>query len=465
MKLLRIVLLAVCSLFTQTVFAQDGAEVTVADINLPNLRWGNQQANFEVTNKSEYLKFIAVVSTISFTESYFKPVRKVRTNYILGPFESKILTPHVFVPGNYGKAVITIQLFDVIDTADILLPRQKFFEQPISVQYHIPDAALSYLSDRITLPPLIDRGGTWDNDLSRLLLFLLRENKTFAEIAKITDADEEFIKQTADAMVLESNLKKVDDRYVPVFAVLRNDEVAAYSDLVKKFSDSLVSLVERNLPAYRHVRDTLARTGLMSADTLDFLNSGGILYREYPTIAGLFLWYDLGKQFVTENKSFAIFEGTDYCNLYTPFFMYAIQGGVQVNGHHFCSLNSTDGGTTIDFSDEIPRIECEEYYREKIRARKPVTWKFVKEDEYESFVYSPFVVEKAVRALDEGSEELIGWGKKEFEAIAKTQGFTNFAFGPRYWFWNWTATMTLEKLVKKGVLVRRGNGHYQFQAI
>jgi hypothetical protein len=463
MKLLRIVLLAVCSLFTQTIFAQDGSEVSVGEIHLPNLRWGSQQANLEVTNKTEYLKFISVVTTISFSDSYFKPIRKARTNFILGPLESKILTPWIFVPGNYGKAAITVQLYDVVDTADILLPRQKFFEQPITIQYHAPDPIMPYVSQRVTLPPIVDRSGNWDSEISRLMLILLREKKSISEIAKMTDADEKYVKSIADALVAETALKQIDSSYEPTFAVILESEVEQYRPLAEQLSDSLALLVEQNMGAFRTTRDSLVKGGVMSADTTDFMNPGGVLFREYPTIAGLFLWDFLGKAFVTERKNFTVFDGTDFCNAFTPFYMYAVQGGDNQNGHHFFSVSANDA--TIDFADNIPGIVCEEFYRQKLQARKPVSWQFAKGESSEGFVYSSFVTDFAMRSLGPNADNLISWAKTQFAEKTKTTKFQNFAFGPKYWFWNWTATMALDKLVKKGIVTRRGNGHYLYQAI
>ncbi len=464
MKLLRILLLAVCSLLTQTVFAQDGAEVSIGEIHLPNLRWGSQQANFEVTNKTEYLKFISVVTTISFTDSYFKPVRTARTNFVLGPLESKILTPWIFVPGNFGKASILVQLYDVVDTADILLPRQKIFEQPITIQYHTPDQILPYTTKRVTLPPIVDGSGNWDNEISRQLLVLTRENKSIAQIAKLADADEKFIQRTADALVAETALKKIDSTtYQPTFAVILESEASQYRQLAETVSDSLADIIIRNLTAYRNTRDSLVKSGAMSADTVDFMNPGSVLFYEYPTISALFLWDFLGREFVAGKRNFAVFEGTDFCNAFTPFYMYAVQGDADMNGHHFFSVSVND--PTIAFADFIPRIECEANYREKLATRKPIVWQFAKADNFEGFFYSPYVTGFAMRSLGTGTENIMAWMKEEFDKKTQTLGFQNFAYGPKYWFWNWTATLTLEKLVSNKVITRRGNGHYQFQAM
>ena len=105
-----------------------GPDVSVGEISFSSFRWGPQQAVFELTNTAADLKFITVEATVGFTGHYLNPTRWTLNHHILEPLESKIIRQEVPIPGNFGQAKITIELLDVVDTLDRILPGQKFFE-------------------------------------------------------------------------------------------------------------------------------------------------------------------------------------------------------------------------------------------------------------------------------------------------------------------------------------------------
>ena len=302
-------------------------ELRIGEVSIPNLRWGQQRAVFEVSNLTEDLKFVVITCEIRFGGSYVEANRTTRNSYVLEPLESQILRPTIYIPGSYGSAKATVAVYDVVDTLDALLDKDKVFEQPIMLNYGIPDGIAPYMQEKVTLPPFVDSHPEWDNEMSRVILTLFNEGKTCAEIAGLAMADTAFIEDLAENMAKRTVVLTKEKGYKPQFPIILIPEAEEEKKLADKLSDSLVALIKRNIPAYDKTILALELSNAISTDTSGFLNTSTIMYRKYPMIGGFLLWYDLGKSFITRSAPLAIYDGTDLCNAFIPFYMYAVVGG------------------------------------------------------------------------------------------------------------------------------------------
>src|SRR3989304_10436598 len=131
MKTAAKIILFVTTCLGSVICAQPEATdaLVVGNIDIPSFRWGRQTATFEVTNNSDWLKYVTVETEIRFEGSFLNPVRVVHTHYPIIPGEPRVLTPQIDIPGNYGKASLYIRLYDVVDTLDVIMPGQMVFEQ------------------------------------------------------------------------------------------------------------------------------------------------------------------------------------------------------------------------------------------------------------------------------------------------------------------------------------------------
>jgi hypothetical protein len=437
-------------------------EILVGDINFSSLRWGWQTASFEVTNNSDDLKYVTAEIEVQFTGSYLNPNRRTRSHSILKPLQSQILTPRVFIPGNYGQAQITVSLYDVVDTLDILLPGQKFFQQPFSINFSIPDEMLSYLSEKITLPPRVEHHPDFDYEFSRVMLFMLNEGKKIGEIAEMAMADTSFVNEIVQNMMAKDYLVKNNGAYRTSFPFITISEAETAKKLAGQLTDTLAKLIEKNMKTYPKILDSLMSTGAMNKDSNAFLDGGVVLYRPYPVVSALLLWFDLGQKFITRSAPLMIYDGTDLCNAYIPQYMYAVQGGDTFNGTQFYALFPSGQELQIKYGDVAPVIDCPEDYILKEKLKQRVDWQYAREYSPESFMLDTLLAQPVLAVLAKGTDSLLEDAYYKLRDIAVKYGHEKLLFGERYWFWNLVATRVLKELTDKGVVTRRGNGQFQF---
>jgi hypothetical protein len=443
---------------------EPGPELFVGEINYSSLRWGKRTAIFEVTNNTDELKYITVETEVHFSGLYLNPNRRMRSHYVLKPFEAQIFRPAVYIPGNFGTAKIKISLYDVVDTLDAILPGQKFFEQPFTIRYHAPDEIFSYANEKIDLPPMVERHPDFDNEFARILPELLNEGKSVEEIATMAMADTSFVQEAVENMIRKGYVREEDKSYILTFPFISVDEAEEAKKLAVALSDTLAKMIENNMALYGNILDSLVSVGAVDKDSNAFFDGGVVLYRPYPVISALLLWYHLGQKFITRSAPLWIYDGTDPCNAHIPYYMYAVRGGATFNGTQFYALIPGFSTFQILFGDEIPVIDCGEYFILKAKLKQQVSWNFTEEFYPESFMLDTLVVKPMLIALGAGADSLLIETYFRLRDIAVKYGHKKLLYGERYWFWNLTATRTLKKLVDKGVIIRRGKGQFTFNS-
>lgn len=438
-----------------------GPDVMVGKIER-DLTWGDRAAIFEVTNRSDNLKFLTVETEIEFTGGYLNPHRRTIAHIILPPGATETVSARLYIPGNYGTAKGQIRVHDVVDTLDVILPGQKCFEDNFMITFHPPESIQPYLDIELTLPPRVDVHPDFDNHLARLMLVLLNEGKSIDEIAGMTAADTAFVQTMYDAMQSNGYVKSEEDGPVLQFPLISVAEAEQAKEMAERVSDSLVAIVRGNLDNYQRVIDSLIEVGSMSTDSNSFLDGATILYHRYPVISCLLLWWDLGQSFITRSAPLLIYDGTDECNAHIPAYMYAVQGGGYFNGTNFYSLMSNSRRFGISFGDSLPVLECEENFIRVGRQNVLARFTYASDYRQETFMIDTLLVRPALNAIKGEADSLLVDTYFELRDLATSFGHAKASYGLRYWFWNLTASRTQVKLVQQGVLDRRGNGQFRF---
>ncbi len=272
----RMVTLLVCLSFVSVAYGQQ-SEITVGDIQTPSLRWGKQIVYVPLVNTTDYVKFVSVVTKISFQGAYLHPERSTRTNYILEPSASLTVNAPIDIPGSFGEATMTVSLYDVVDTMDLVLPYQRFFEQPFTLHFHIPDGLAPYLQDKVSMPPMVGSSPDFDNEFSRVLLVLLSERKSVSQIAEMAMADSSYIQGIITDFENKEYTAGSSGTYTLKFPVIASKEADEGRLLANKASAELASMIQKNLPLLIKCRDSLVAAGKMSKDSNGFLDPGSVL--------------------------------------------------------------------------------------------------------------------------------------------------------------------------------------------
>jgi len=437
-------------------------EVSVGQIDFPELIWGKQALEFEIVNNTDWLKFLTVTTEVSFEGSFVNPNREERKHYILEPQATLKCDPQIDIPGNYGTATLWVRIFDVVDTLDDLSLGRQIFEQPLMMKFRAPEETIPYFQERLSVTPMLGNDYLMDNEFSRLFMLLVDEGKSLDEIAKITGANMDFVTRIRDGLASAKYIKKQGDSLSTVVAVITNVEAKKGRKLAEKLSDQLVEKVNENMEGYNLVIDSLIKAGAMSGDSTNFYEGSTVLFQLYPMITGMYLWYGLGTVFVAGRADFYIFDQTNPCRPHLGDYAYIVHGGDFYNGTQYYDSRPTSKGINIHFGDKVPTVTCDPGYHRKVRLIEGRDWNYDEEFAPESFFFDAELMDPPIRALANGALEIIGVASQDLQSIIEEHGHTNFSRGVRLWFWNLTATLATDKLVKSGFMEQLGNGQYKF---
>ena len=458
---MKLTLAVVCLGLVSGALAQE-PEVVVGSIGFPKNAWGKQALPFDVTNNTDWLKFLIVETDVRFEGSYVNPHRVTRSNFVLEPGAKVKVAPVLDVPPNFGQMNLMVRVYDVVDTLDDLSLGKQVFEQPFRIKFPTPEGVVPYFRERLTLPPMVGNNGLFDNELVRLMMVMVSEGKKLSEIAAVCKADSAYVDAVAIDLDAERYLKKSGDTCWTQLPVITTAEAKAGKELSDKISDRLIEILTKNLGRRQPVIDSLKAAGVLSGDSTKFVEGGTVLYSPYPLVGGMYLWQVLGEKFIVGSRSLEIFLNTNYCDPKIGAFMYLVIGGDYFNGHQFFSGNAVRSGYNCQFGDSIPLLNCKPGFERKFQLSENIDWTYPAGLSPESFLYDSTVVNPVLRALDEGVQPILQDAIEKLRAIDKQYRQSDLPMGVRYWFWNLTASRTLDKLAASGTLKRSGNGQYKF---
>jgi len=454
-------LIALCLLIVTDVTAaaesSDEISFEIPQIDAAKLGWGIHTFPVKIINNSEYLKYVSVSATVKCDGVGLSPERIVVRNYAVYPEDTAVGEILLHIPGNYGDINYELKLYDVVDTLDLLLESQVVRRQSGTISFPVPKGVVSLLSKKITLPPLVGLHIDFDNDFSHILPFLISEGKSVSEIAMVTGCDTSFVTGELDYLISRGYYKKDGNSYVTAIAAIREDEAAKERELAMTVAESVAAKLAENYKSYRTFLNQMVKDSMLTADSNSFLDGGAILYKPYPIVAGLSLWYDLGADFIADGAPLLIFDGTDFCNAHIPALMYMVAGDDDNNGQQLFAFMRNFRSYQFFFGDTIPKIICPEGFMFSPQVGMNVSWEYEREFFPVGFMVDTNSVRPMLDHLKSGMDPIMADAKEKFNALAGKFKKSEVLTGQRYWFWNVVATRTMEILKDKGMLVRRGN--------
>jgi hypothetical protein len=294
------------------------------------------------------------------------------------------------------------------------------------------------------------------------VLLLIHEGKDREEIADITGADSVFVNMVVERLTNRGDVDEQDGKLSLTFPWIVRDQVAEFEKIAEALSDSLVERIRRNLDDYWAVVDSLVSDSIITPDPNLTMDRGAALHRLYPTIGGLLLWWDLGSQFINRSAPLVIWDRTDLCNSYIPSYMYGLQAADDEIGDHHYEVTLGPNSYQFIFSDHQPEITCAEDFLLRAMRKQRVYSRYGQEDRPRMIMFDSSLVRPAIEALGgDGVHRLIYDTYIDLRDRAVKYGHERLDFGQRYWFWNLTATRTLDKIAQLGLAERTHGGIYR----
>ncbi len=438
----------------------------VPAIEASKLGWGRHTLPIKITNRSEYLKYVSILTDVKCRGENNAPERKVTLNYALFPGDTVNGEAVLLIPGNYGEFSFELKLYDVIDTLDQLLESQVIKKQSGVFTVPVTEAIAPYLNKEITLPPLVGRHVDFDNDFAHVLPFLIADGKTtLKEIADVAGCDTSFVSEEFGFMISTGYYRQDGSHYLSSIAAITEDEATEEKSLGLKVAESVAAQLKQNYQTYWKVIDSLVKAKALDADSHSFMDGGTILYRPYPVITALSLWYDLGSSFISSGVPFYLFDGSDFCNAYTPLYMYEVAGKKENNGQQLFAFMRSFSSYQICFGDTIPRIECPEGFMFSPEQGIRVAWEYERPYYPEGFMVDTTLVRPMLNHLRRGMDPILQDAFKKLDDLSHKYHKTFVLMGQRYWFWNIVTTRVVEILTENGTLTRRGNGQFRLDGM
>ncbi|MFH1687252.1 MAG: hypothetical protein ABIE70_06975 [bacterium] len=430
---------------------------------LSDLRWGVHELPLTITSKSDDLHFIVVTTETDFPGIYNTSVRSSKLNAILLPGEQKVIRPGLLIPGNYGPAEISITVYDVVDTLDVLMPKYIRWQKHRQVDYNPPRVIEPYRTTPIQLPPRVADHPYFDNELARLMLVLIDERKSVAEIAEMTGADSGVVGEVLAQLMSRNHVQNTDDGLRVLFPIISQEQVLATQPIIDDLVPKLVTQVKDNWDDFERVVDSLIAVGEMTADTNLTMDPGAALHHRFPTVGCLLLWNEWGRSFITRAAPLVIYDKTDPCDANIGTYMYAARATSEQIGEHYFTQDLGRGGYSMNYADWPLGIICEEQFLRKVATGRTANLSYDEVSRPVTHAFDSAVVRPAIGALAAGADSLLFSTYEQVRDLAVEHGHARLDFGQRYWFWNVVATRTLKGLVADGFVSRPESGHVRLQ--
>jgi|WetSurMetagenome_2_1015567.scaffolds.fasta_scaffold55495_3 hypothetical protein len=441
-----------------------GAEgFQVGDINLSSTNWGNQTVNVNVLNISGEYKWIAVRTQVIFSDSLLTPRRNSQKTIFMEPdLNKKLELPYEF-PGNYGRGVVRVSLYELVDTLDPLYESLRFFEKDIPVEFPVPDSLVGLVSDGINVPMYAEKSDLFDNLFNRLFFILLYQGKSLTDIARLTGADSVFVNMTLRRLMVEGLISQTDNVYDPNFAVI---DISLISKLRPAMDSTMLSIynsITAGLPRYDSLVADYLKTGKIKNDKNNLFDPGTVLYHKYPTVIGLLLWNRLGVDFVSDGMPFNIFVGSDPCAARMAEFTHFVLGnGNNMGRSLFMNFNDNNEEGKFYCSGDSVIFNC---YLLSSPGVLPVVfdWAVSEKNPMIYFTYNDAVTKEPLAILAGDAIGNIRNLKTKIEMELAGSKNARHIRGIRYWCWNLIVTEVIKKLETDKVLIREGSGLYMFE--
>jgi DNA-binding MarR family transcriptional regulator len=432
--------------------AASSEDFTVSDVSLSSTDWGTHLATIKITCLAEYYRFLVATAEVDFPGSIYSSKRITKKSYILMPPDQVTLKLPYSIPGDIGEGTVLITLYDVVDTLDPLLESQKFYERTYNFNIKLPVKAQMMVDSGIQVPSLLGRTETFNNMFNRLLMLLLHQEKSPADIAQLAGVTVEYVDNVSKNLEKQRLLEVSDNVYRPTFVFIDEKKAAALKPAIDKVADEIYDRMVKNIAAYDSAVTVMAAKGIITDDQSNVLQGGSVLYHKFPTFLGLFFWDFLGSRFINGNNEMVLFENSDPCQARLGDYMFMVTGPEDNVGTTF--YNRFDEANSKGFycGARAPKLICD-----------GSTWAFEKENSPIYYTYNKSKTDPALTVLDRGMDpyliDLENSLAKNFPSYKEMPRFK----GARYWCWGLIVDKLMKRLIDNGYLEQEGNGTFLLQ--
>ncbi len=456
-------ILAVLLVVVSALLVSADDDFKVSSIELNSKDWGTDMATFKVSYTGDEYKFVVATSVAEYTDGPYHPVRLFRKNYFLQPESSVDVELPVIVPASYGKAEISVILYDVVDTLDQLYESQIFYDKSFPVEYKVPPQLSKEVNLDIALPVLMEQNDLFDNALTRLVPVLLSRGKTVDEIAYLCNAKPSVIDAVVRELVARRFLVVAGEKIRPGFLVIDTTTINKLLPAIDKTTEEIYEQIVANMPAFDSLVRQLVASGKVTSDPNDVLSGSSILHHKYPLIMTFLMWNLLGRSFIADGAPFDIFKGSDPCNGVMGQYFYMVPAGDKYVGKSFYYQSTIFGQETAFCGFGHFNIVCESNYEEKAKNKLQARWFFERDSKEMAFMFNTPELIEPVSLLMENTNPPMSDLRADIDSTLDGYMYGLYGKGARYWCWNLVVTGVMEKLVKNNIVKKEGSGLYSFQ--
>ncbi len=452
----QLFILGALLLFTLPAMA---ADFQIGKVQYSGTGWGNDTAQFSITNLSLDYKWVMAKADISFGGPGPSPFRTFHRPFFLEPSGSSRQNIAFQIPGNYGKCIIKLSLYDVIDTLDELYESQIFFANVDTVTYAVPAAVKTVIGAPLNVPVFVDKSELFDNQFNRMLVYLLNQGKSAAEIAQLTSADTVFVNRTINLLLQRNFIRSEGGKIKAGFAVIDPATLDRLKPVIEKTIDDLSARLTAVSPAYDSLIASLIKENKLTSDSNNIMDGGSILHHKYLTILALFLWDRMGCSFVNDGTKFNIFDLSDPCDADMGKFMSLVAGDNTFIGKTFYYAFSDNEGFRFYCGDSDPTVECTALSRPMTALRTYYQWQFGAESLPIFYNYNAEKAEPVLSMLEQKTAPSVLKLKNELVKIFAGEKINELP-GARYWCWSLVVSSVMDNLQKTKILTKEVTGIY-----
>lgn len=445
-----------------SVYAQ-AADFDITDVAISNMAWGNQTISFNVKSNTDQMAFLTTVIWLGYSGEDLVPQRVVQKSIFMEPMAAVKMELPVGVVGNYGTCRINVGIYQVVDTLDQILESQKIFSHDFTQSFPMPAGLREATGGGLMVPAYVDKTTVFDNHMGRVLAFFLYQGKSVREIAELTGASEEFIRQGIDTLESYGYAKKEGDRPVLTFNVITRDRFNKLRPAIDAAVTGLVDVLKANLPVYDSTVRALVEQGVVTAQKDNLIDPGSVLHHKHPVVLCLFLWNVLGREFVNGGNDFNIFQLSDPCNAFMGDFMHLVGGPPENMGAgYYYYIADRDTYQMHCGTSHMP-ILCMPNYRQRFLEHKRIDWSFVRDSSAVFYTYTDEKAQIPVSMLMDGATPYVENLKKIIEQEFSVPQENRYLLGVKYWCWNLVVGEVMNELELSGLVEREGYGFYSLQ--
>ena len=443
-----------------TVAASDSTDFRVGEVRLSSTAWGEQTASFDLTNLSPDYRFITMLTQVRFPDVPQEAARVNRRSLLVAPGATVPLKISYEIPGQYGQGLLNIRLYDVVDTLDMLLESQLFYDREFEFNIAVPPRIQPIIDGGVHTPVFVDRTYAFDSDFLKIVLVLLHRGKSTAQIARLADVDEDYMVSTMNYLLGRGLVDSTASGFRPTVAIIDEAVREMIMSGVDETVAELYGLLEENLAAYEGALEGLIEAGEVTSDPNNLLEGTSILHHRYPVVLGLLLWDELGRDFVNDGQPFEAMRGADPCQGDMGEYLYLVTGDESGVGNTFYFYRNDRQGDRFYIGTGRPEISCGEDFTGRRQRGKSANWIFARGNPPIYYTIDPPRLKTALAVLAGGTREPLSALRESLDRVIGERQSDEVLGGARYWCWNMVVSELIDRLEKSGAIEKEGSGIY-----